>query len=123
MIIFELAANIILPDNGTEWDKLRSGVIRDFHFISISSTLIALIESMLRPDYKQRPTADEILSHPVVQFIVKSRENGLMVKRTLEVEDHVITERVKNVIESCEDKIIWEREEDSANVFEDGGEK
>lgn len=123
MIIFELAANIILPDNGTEWDKLRSGVIRDFHFISISSTLIALIESMLRPDYKQRPTADEILSHPVVQFIVKSRENGLMVKRTLEVEDHVITERVKNVIESCEDKGIWEKEGDSVNVFEDGGEK
>ncbi|CAG8468696.1 9927_t:CDS:2 [Paraglomus brasilianum] len=123
LIIFELAANIILPDNGTEWDKLRSGVIRDFHFISISSTLIALIESMLRPDYKQRPTADEILSHPVVQFIVKSRENGLMVKRTLEVEDHVITERVKNVIESCEDKGIWEKEGDSVNVFEDGGEK
>ncbi|CAG8480521.1 5191_t:CDS:2 [Paraglomus occultum] len=123
LIIFELAASIILPDNGPEWDKLRSGIIRDFHFISISSTLVALIESMLRPDYKQRPTADEILSHPVVQFIVKSRENGLMVKGTLDVDDHVIIESVKNVIESCEDKSIWEKEEDSANIFEDGGEK
>ena len=123
MIIFELAANIILPDNGPEWDKLRSGIIRDFHFISISSTLIALIESMLRPDYKQRPTADEILCHPVAQFIVKSRDNGLMIKGTLEIEDHIIIESVKNVIESCEDKGIWEKEGDSVNVFEDGGEK
>ncbi|CAG8489298.1 3038_t:CDS:2 [Ambispora leptoticha] len=99
--ILELAANIILPDNGPEWQKLRAGDLSECRFGLVSNTLIRLIQSMLNPMPSHRPKIDDILKHPVIEGIITNRASGVLNKGTLEVEDQEIAQKFMDVIETC----------------------
>ncbi|OZJ02065.1 hypothetical protein BZG36_04970, partial [Bifiguratus adelaidae] len=60
LIMLEIAANVIMPDNGREWRKLRRGDFSDCDLSSISSTLRKLICHMLHPSAEGRPTIQEV---------------------------------------------------------------
>ncbi|KAL1922881.1 uncharacterized protein VTP21DRAFT_9257 [Calcarisporiella thermophila] len=66
LIILEMAANVILPENGPIWQRLRRGDLSDCKVQNFSSELVRLIRGMLSPDPAARPTAEQILSHPLV---------------------------------------------------------
>ncbi|KAJ3039711.1 hypothetical protein HDV00_011943 [Rhizophlyctis rosea] len=72
LIILETAANVVLPENGPYWQKLREGDISDIDasLKDISPPLIDLIRSMLAPLPAARPTAEDIWAHPILQSIV-----------------------------------------------------
>jgi serine/threonine protein kinase len=67
LIGLEAAANIILPENGPQWAALRESDFSVVDFGNTSMPLIDLISSMLIPDPQKRPTASDILSHPLIK--------------------------------------------------------
>ncbi|KAJ3278502.1 hypothetical protein HK104_002286 [Borealophlyctis nickersoniae] len=70
LIVLEITANIILPENGPEWQKLREGDVAEISFGNVTPDLIHLIKLMLAPDPSARLTVAAILSHPMLQSIV-----------------------------------------------------
>ncbi|KAI9101982.1 kinase-like domain-containing protein [Phlyctochytrium arcticum] len=67
LIILEVTANVILPENGPYWHKLREGDLSEINFGETTSpALLDLIRSMLDPKPTRRPTVDAILTHPYV---------------------------------------------------------
>ncbi|KAK9766780.1 mitosis inhibitor protein kinase swe1 [Basidiobolus ranarum] len=77
LIVLEMAANVVLPDNGEAWQKLRSADLSDCDLEHVSSSLVELILRMIDPDPLKRPTVDMILSHPNIQSITRSfQEHG-----------------------------------------------
>jgi hypothetical protein len=73
LVILEVAANIILPENGQSWHKLRQGEIDECFVdapVAISAPLRDLIASMLHPVPEMRPSAAGILAHPCVAAVL-----------------------------------------------------
>lgn len=67
MTILELASDLDLPSRGPSWHVLRSpGQIPDSVFQKISPDLKNIILLMIHPEYQQRPSAQELLNHPIV---------------------------------------------------------
>ncbi|OLY85335.1 Mitosis inhibitor protein kinase wee1 [Smittium mucronatum] len=68
LIILEIAANVVLPENGPEWFDLRHNNLTSAQLdkTEVSSDLFSIISCMLDKDPKNRPTADQILSFPRV---------------------------------------------------------
>ncbi|KAJ3017590.1 hypothetical protein HKX48_003455 [Thoreauomyces humboldtii] len=74
LIMLEIAANVILPENGPYWHKLRTGDLSEIPLgPDISPALVDLIRSMLDPDPTTRPMPDAILQHPYVAHIIGAR--------------------------------------------------
>ncbi|KAI8814893.1 kinase-like domain-containing protein [Cladochytrium replicatum] len=70
LILLEISANIVLPENGPCWHRLRSGDFSDVSFESVSPILVELIVAMLRPNPAERPSAENILAHPFIQTLI-----------------------------------------------------
>ncbi|KAJ3081883.1 hypothetical protein HDU99_004328 [Rhizoclosmatium hyalinum] len=73
LIIFEISTNIILPENGSHWQKLRR---HDFSECSkqlnrVSPPLVELIKGMLHPSPRERLGLDTVLGHPFVIAILE----------------------------------------------------
>ncbi|KAJ2393022.1 Protein kinase, membrane associated tyrosine threonine 1 [Coemansia sp. RSA 2603] len=68
--MLEITTNIVLPENGIEWKKLREGCFDDqvFENLPYSFDLITTIKWMLSPEPEQRPTLGEILELPQCTF-------------------------------------------------------
>ncbi|KAG5456703.1 MAG: kinase-like domain-containing protein, partial [Olpidium bornovanus] len=68
LIALEMAANIILPENGPAWQKLRAGDLSDCDLPPdlISQSMVDLIRAMVDPDPARRPTIANLLSHPLI---------------------------------------------------------
>lgn len=105
IMIVEIAANIVLPDNGEHWHKLRSGDLTDAgrlssgdiangehdglpqprpswapaFMIDDSRALDRMVSALLSPDPINRPTAREILSVQEVQIVESRRRAGAIV--------------------------------------------
>ncbi|KAJ2400702.1 mitosis inhibitor protein kinase swe1 [Coemansia sp. RSA 2559] len=64
MMLLEITADIVLPDNGVDWHKLREGCFDDQSFVDLpySYDLIETIKLMLHPDPARRPSLAQILS-------------------------------------------------------------
>ncbi|KAJ1924945.1 mitosis inhibitor protein kinase swe1 [Tieghemiomyces parasiticus] len=71
LLLLEVTANVILPDNGPAWQKLRTGDLSDVRFdVATSTDLVALIRALLAPLPGDRPTVEAVLAHPrVVQAL------------------------------------------------------
>ncbi|TIC25877.1 kinase-like protein [Wallemia mellicola] len=82
LIILEAACNIVLPGNGEPWQKLRSLDFSECPFDNLSLALVDLIKAMLDPNPENRPSAYQILQHPILNNVIKRRTKG-----ALEVED------------------------------------
>lgn len=65
--LYELAHNRKLPENNQEWHDIRDGKLIPFtnHF---SPEFIHLVKLMMHPDPDKRPTALELIHHPVVEL-------------------------------------------------------
>ncbi|KAJ3124518.1 hypothetical protein HK100_011205 [Physocladia obscura] len=67
LIIFEIATNIILPENGNHWQKLRRHDFSEvLEFNRVSPILVDLIKAMLHPEKNKRIPLDTILGHAFV---------------------------------------------------------
>lgn len=77
LIMVEAVGNVVLPDNGEPWQKLRNDDLSDVDFSNISVSLFRLIQRMLSSAPLMRPSVDEILSHPVVQAVQEKMRQGL----------------------------------------------
>ncbi|KAJ1735981.1 mitosis inhibitor protein kinase swe1 [Coemansia biformis] len=64
MMMLEIVADIVLPDNGVEWSKLREACFDDPAFAALpySRALLDTIKRMLHPNPVQRPTAAQLLA-------------------------------------------------------------
>ncbi|KAJ1666286.1 mitosis inhibitor protein kinase swe1 [Coemansia sp. RSA 1646] len=64
MMLLEITADIVLPDNGVDWHKLREGCFDDQSFVDLpySHDLVETIKLMLHPDPAGRPSLAQILS-------------------------------------------------------------
>ncbi|KAK8227366.1 hypothetical protein HDK90DRAFT_57528 [Phyllosticta capitalensis] len=66
MIMLEIAGNIILPDNGVSWQRLRRGDISDLPSLTWSS------ESTLERDESGEPICDEVSMMPIGETLFGS---------------------------------------------------
>ncbi|KAJ2724487.1 mitosis inhibitor protein kinase swe1 [Coemansia sp. Benny D115] len=64
MMMLEITADIVLPDNGIEWHKLRESCFDDpvFDNLPYSPDLLETIKQMLLPDPDQRPSLSMVLA-------------------------------------------------------------
>ncbi|KXS19209.1 kinase-like protein [Gonapodya prolifera JEL478] len=74
LVVLELTANVVLPEFGSDWHRLRSGDLSICDLSRASQPLRDLIRSMLDPDATKRPTADQILAHPLVATLIDNPE-------------------------------------------------
>lgn len=100
LIILEVAANIVLPDNGTSWQKLRSGDLSDAPKLSSSDEgaiphsiheqvtphryigqggLDRVVKWMLSPDPTERPTVLDLLNIEEVSWVNRVRRAGAVI--------------------------------------------
>lgn len=79
LIMLEAAGNVILPDNGEPWQKLRNDDLSDVDLSTISTSLIRLIEACMQSKPENRPTTEEIQEHPVLQAVSKKVARGVHV--------------------------------------------
>lgn len=102
MMVLEIAANIVLPENGIHWHKLRSGDLSDAgrlssgdltcpneekavppwappFMVNDSHSLDHLVKTMLNPDPQKRLSAREILLTPEVSLVAQRRQAGAVV--------------------------------------------
>ncbi|CAO1622941.1 unnamed protein product [Sympodiomycopsis kandeliae] len=77
LIMVEAVGNVILPDNGEPWQKLRNDDLSDVDFSHISISLYRLIQHMLSSTPSERPSVTEILSHPVMAAVQEKMRQGL----------------------------------------------
>ncbi|KIP01906.1 hypothetical protein PHLGIDRAFT_112643, partial [Phlebiopsis gigantea 11061_1 CR5-6] len=66
MTMLETATNIIVPDQGEAWHRLRREDYSQIDFDGLSMELVELIKSMMRSDPSLRVDASIISLHPVV---------------------------------------------------------
>lgn len=109
LMMVEVAANIVLPDNGEHWHRLRSGDLRDAGRLSSGDLTLAeclgspscnklappnwappflvngsraldrVVQHMLRPDPSLRPSVDELLAEMELCFVTNRRQAGAVV--------------------------------------------
>ncbi|KAJ2442059.1 mitosis inhibitor protein kinase swe1 [Coemansia sp. RSA 2440] len=64
LMLLEIVADIVLPENGADWHKLRTACFDDpcFEGLPYAPPLLSLIKRMLHPDPAARPTLPQVLS-------------------------------------------------------------
>lgn len=77
LIMVEAVGNVVMPDNGEPWQKLRNDDLSDVDFSMISVSLFRLIRSMLSSHPHKRPSVEEILHHPVLAAVQEKMREGL----------------------------------------------
>ncbi|KAJ3123210.1 hypothetical protein HK098_002091 [Nowakowskiella sp. JEL0407] len=67
LIMLEISQNIVMPENGPEWHRLRTGDLSAFEFKKPGyAPLGSLIKKMINVNPQLRPCADEIIRHPYI---------------------------------------------------------
>ncbi|KAG5518268.1 hypothetical protein PMAC_003064 [Pneumocystis sp. 'macacae'] len=102
LVILEVAANIVLPQNGLSWQKLRSGDLSDAPRLSSCGAvsfaesvsipdkqpeyqyighggLDQIVKQMLAPNPLDRPTARQVLETKEVTWVNKVRKAGAII--------------------------------------------
>ncbi|KAJ2963066.1 hypothetical protein NQZ79_g1885 [Umbelopsis isabellina] len=77
LILLEMAANIILPENGQGWQMLRAGDFSNcLELKNVSQQLQDLIAHMLHPNCEERLTVQQVLDHPKMKDIHMAEQNA-----------------------------------------------
>lgn len=66
MMMLETATNIVVPDQGEGWHRLRQEDFSQVDLSGLSAELIGLIKSMMRMDPGKRVDVEMVYDHPVV---------------------------------------------------------
>lgn len=69
--ILELAADLVLPEQGPLWQQLRHNILPKFFYEKVSLGIQVMVEKMLAAEYATRPTAKAILKFPTVHNVMK----------------------------------------------------
>eukprot|EP00050_Salpingoeca_kvevrii_P022562 m.128164 g.128164 ORF g.128164 m.128164 type:complete len:276 (-) comp9743_c6_seq1:198-1025(-) len=75
LTILDMGCDYELPARGAEFRTIRSGVIPDFLFEDLSSTMEGLIREMMHPNPQARPTVEDLLRHPMIAPRVAARQH------------------------------------------------
>ncbi|THH21177.1 hypothetical protein EUX98_g8445 [Antrodiella citrinella] len=67
LIMLEAATNIVVPDQGVSWHRLRHDNFTQVDFTDLSSELVLLLKKMLQSEPAKRVTATLVAHHPVVR--------------------------------------------------------
>lgn len=85
--VLEVALGRPLPGSGAEWQQLRDGHLPMAELHECPPDLTAVLRWMMHPDPQQRPTADELLRHPLFRSEMetllhqeRARSSGLQEK-------------------------------------------
>ena len=63
-MVLEIAANVVLPENGPIWQQLREGNLDGIIFLDKSQMMTDFIKATINADPSSRPTAADLLKHP-----------------------------------------------------------
>ncbi|GAA6005987.1 hypothetical protein JCM11491_004081 [Sporobolomyces phaffii] len=85
LVILEAAANVVLPDNGPAWQKLRSNDFSDVDLTRLSPLLVELLQGMLHKTPDLRLSIFDIANSPIVRVLGKMLTRSLEVETSLEV--------------------------------------
>jgi mitosis inhibitor protein kinase SWE1 len=66
MVMLEAASNIVVPDQGEPWHRLRQEDFSQVELDGFSPELVDLFLACMRADPAQRPSAADVAAHPVV---------------------------------------------------------
>ncbi|GAA6063072.1 hypothetical protein JCM10212_003130 [Sporobolomyces blumeae] len=66
LVVLEAAANVVLPDNGPAWQKLRSNDFSDVDLTRLSPLLLDLLRGMLNKSPDLRFSILDVSRHPIV---------------------------------------------------------
>ncbi|CAL1529574.1 unnamed protein product [Lymnaea stagnalis] len=73
MFMLEMLTDLELPRGGDGWHTLRSGTLPEEFLTDRSYDMKYVIKQMIDPDYKNRPTVDQVLAFPSVRSVFKAR--------------------------------------------------
>lgn len=76
LIVLEAAANVLLPDNGLPWRKLRQDDLSDVALGHISDELLRVVMNLMRSDPSERTTINELQEHPIIARLQQLRDVG-----------------------------------------------
>ena len=76
MTMLETATNIVVPDQGDAWHRLRREDFSQVPLDGLSAPLVELIQSTMRADPALRLAADVVCSHPIVIRARRVMERG-----------------------------------------------
>ncbi|MCO5585046.1 hypothetical protein L7F22_038978 [Adiantum nelumboides] len=77
LVMLEAAGDVILPDNGEPWHKIRNDDFSDVDLSAFSISLLNVIKSLLRSDPEARPNLNELRQHPVLQAVGRKCSLGV----------------------------------------------
>ncbi|XP_041365931.1 membrane-associated tyrosine- and threonine-specific cdc2-inhibitory kinase-like isoform X2 [Gigantopelta aegis] len=83
MTILELASDLDLPRGGEGWHILRRGQIPEEFLRKKSFDLKYVIQQMMDPDPRSRPTVDQLMAFPCVRKVWKRRVREYMIKNAI----------------------------------------
>lgn len=84
--MLELSCFLELPANGPLWQELRSGVLPEDFLNPISLELRTIIKQMMTPDWLQRPTVDDLLSHKKLISILQRRSHWELINKAVSID-------------------------------------
>jgi hypothetical protein len=74
--MLEIATNIVTPQEGPEWQRLRHEDLSDIPLDNLSIHITTVLKGMLRRHPHRRLTIDEILENPIICLIDEWRTVG-----------------------------------------------
>lgn len=76
LIILEAASNVVLPDNGVSWHRLRSNDFSEVSTSRLSTPLSTLLVGLLAQDPMQRSQISKVAQHPVISYLAAEYDHA-----------------------------------------------
>ena len=73
LITLEAATNVVVPDNGLAWHKLRSNDFTDVDMSRLSEPLITLIQGLMNKNPDLRTTSNQLNVYPLINSLAELR--------------------------------------------------
>jgi hypothetical protein len=110
LLILEAAANVVLPDNGLPWRKLREDDLSDVEIGHLSDELLYIIVHLLQSDPAARSTVDDLQSHPVICKMQSLRLAGFQHEDADSVSDEAPSKTSSSTVLYAKGAIVEEAE-------------
>lgn len=115
-MVLEAAANVVLPDNGLPWRKLRENDLSDVDIGHLSDELVYIIVHLLQSDPAQRTTIDQLQAHPIISKMQQLRQKGFEFEALPRGTEDASYEG-HNLVKYAKGAIVEEKEEFLPNIM------